>query len=340
MTFLPAADFPPPTKGAALDTGRRFFPFYFMKCVTKSAGPCLIHWEGSKMEMKRDDNLVSTWIEKALAGETDALEKLLCSVQDMVFNLSLRMLGTVPDAEDATQEILVRVMTRLSSFRGESAFSTWVYSTAVHYLLNQKKSLFSQRPLSFEIYSEDILSAQAAQVQDLPDELDREALAEELKLSCSNVMLQCLDPEDRCIFVLGAMFHMDSRIAGEMLSLTPETYRQRLSRIRKKMAGFLSCHCGLAHSDACSCRKRVPYAVSQGRLRPDSPEFKPLALLDARTLSDCKEEMEQLDALAQTFEGLPHYRSPLDAQELMQRIMRAPLFQKTPGGQGGKPCHP
>ncbi len=51
---------------------------------------------------------------------------LIASVQDIVFNMSLRMLGTFADAEDATQDILLKMITHLSSFRGESAFTTWV----------------------------------------------------------------------------------------------------------------------------------------------------------------------------------------------------------------------
>ena len=43
-------------------------------------------------------------VDLAASGNRDALEELLGDVQDMVFNLSLRMLGTVPDAEDACQE--------------------------------------------------------------------------------------------------------------------------------------------------------------------------------------------------------------------------------------------
>lgn len=50
-------------------------------------------------------------VDLAALGNRDALEELLGDVQDMVFNLSLRMLGTVPDAEDACQEILIKVMT-------------------------------------------------------------------------------------------------------------------------------------------------------------------------------------------------------------------------------------
>lgn len=73
---------------------------------------------------------------------------------------------------------------------------------------------------------------------DLTQDVEKSILAEELKLSCTNVMLQCLDTESRCIFILGTMFRVDSRIAGEILGMTPEAYRQRLSRIRKKRLIF------------------------------------------------------------------------------------------------------
>lgn len=63
-------------------------------------------------------------IDLAANGNSAALEKLLASVQDFVFNLSLRMLGTLSDAEDATQEILIKVMTNLFTFRKESEFTT------------------------------------------------------------------------------------------------------------------------------------------------------------------------------------------------------------------------
>ena len=45
-------------------------------------------------------------VEKAVSGDRKALEELLTGIQDPVFHLSLRMLGSIPDAEDATQEIL------------------------------------------------------------------------------------------------------------------------------------------------------------------------------------------------------------------------------------------
>src|SRR5215468_12606043 len=66
-------------------------------------------------------------VRAAAAGDRDGAEAVLAAVRGEVYRLSLRMLGHPADAEDATQEILVLVLTRLASFRGESAFRTWVY---------------------------------------------------------------------------------------------------------------------------------------------------------------------------------------------------------------------
>ena len=142
-------------------------------------------------------------IQKASAGDKSSLETVLLSVRDLVFNLSLRMLGSFPDAEDATQDILLKVMTHLSSFKGESSFSTWVFRIAINHLKNYKKHMFAQIPLSFEFYGNDIQNAKTEEIPDLTQNVEQAILAEELKLSCTNVMLQCLDTESRCIFKIG-----------------------------------------------------------------------------------------------------------------------------------------
>ena len=119
-------------------------------------------------------------IEQATAGDKSALESVILSVQALVFNLSLRMLGAFPDAEDASQDILVKVITHLSSFRGDSSFSTWVFRIAVNHLKNYKKHMFAEIPLSFEFYGDDILNGKMDDVPDLTQDVEKSILAEEL----------------------------------------------------------------------------------------------------------------------------------------------------------------
>lgn len=266
-------------------------------------------------------------IEQAAGGDRAALETVLCSVQDMIFNLSLRMLGLVPDAEDATQEILIKVMTHLGSFRRESRFSTWVFRIAVNHLKDYKKGAFAQRPLSFEIYGEDIASGREADVPDLSGGIDRELLERELKLSCSNVMLQCLDAESRAIYILGTMFRLDSRIAAEILELSPEAYRQRLSRIRKRMGEFLKEYCGLSGTGSCSCKRRVNYAIITHRLNPAHLDFQEIAECGYDDIVSCADAMEELDSLSQIFAGFRAYHSPERINEWVRQMMSTPSFQ-------------
>lgn len=267
-------------------------------------------------------------IEEAVAGNGKALEELLAGVQDMVFNLALRMLGTVHDAEDATQDILIRIMTNLMSFRRECAFKTWVYRLSVNYLLNYKKSMFVEHPLDFEFYGNDIRFAKLDEEDGVLDEMTRKELAKELKLSCSNVMLQCLDAETRCIFILGTMFKLDSRTGAEAMGITPENYRQRLSRARRKVAGFLTEYCGLSGKGFCSCYHRVSYAVAQGRLNPEHMEFSGLQEAELGKLSECTEQMEKLDALACTFEEFPHYRSTVSSSQIVRRLLESDAWKR------------
>ncbi|MFQ7180970.1 MAG: RNA polymerase sigma factor [Hungatella sp.] len=261
----------------------------------------------------------------AAEGDKGALEQLLTGVQDLAFNLSLRMLGTIHDAEDASQEILIRVMTNLASFRGESAFTTWVFRIAVNHLKNYRKSMFAQHPLSFEYYGEDIVSGKEKDIPDLTMGVDRNLLEQELKLSCTNVMLQCLDTDSRCIYILGTMFRVDSRLAAEILEISPEAYRQRLSRIKKKMAGFLDEYCGLSGKGVCSCSKRISYAIATHRVNPEKPEFTSLEE-NTEFLQECKTAMEEIDDRSLVFSSLPAYRTTRAARQYLNEFLKSDCY--------------
>src|SRR3954465_9816646 len=92
-------------------------------------------------------------VARAVEGEQDALAEVLARVQDPVYRLALRMTGRIADAEDATQEILIRIMTRLSMFRGEASLVTWAYRIAVNHLLNLQRR--SAEKLTFASYRQD-----------------------------------------------------------------------------------------------------------------------------------------------------------------------------------------
>lgn len=232
------------------------------------------------------------YINQALNGSKDSLGIIVENIDGLIFNLSLRMLGRIEDAEDAKQDILVKVITNLSSYKGESLFSTWVYRIAVNYLINEKNKQFVNQPLSFEIFGNDIdryITSTVPQV----DSAEKAILSEELKLSCTNVMLQCLVPLDRLVFILGTMFHVDSSIGGEITGLSAGNFRQRLSRSRKVMSDFLSEYCEHGGGIKCRCVNRVTYAQSQQRIDLTLPYSSSLV---PEKIANSKLAMENIDA--------------------------------------------
>ncbi|MEY8432271.1 RNA polymerase sigma factor [Lachnospiraceae bacterium 48-42] len=275
---------------------------------------------------KKTNEELQALVNKATAGDKKALETLVTGVQDIVFNLSLRMLGTFADAEDATQDILLKMITHLSSFRGDSSFTTWVFSIAANHLKNYKKHMFARYPLSFEYYGDDIENGKVQDVPDLTQNVEKDVLAEELKMSCTNVMLQCLDTESRCIFILGTMFKIDSRIAGDILEMTPEAFRQRLSRIRRKMADFLGQYCGEYGGGRCKCKDRVNYAIQSHRINPLQLDYTAATEISIQTMLDVKNAMEDIDDLSQDFSFCKPYQSPERTKHLIQEFLDSTQF--------------
>ncbi|MCI8597099.1 MAG: RNA polymerase subunit sigma-24, partial [Lachnospiraceae bacterium] len=177
-----------------------------------------------------------------------------------------------------------------------------------------------------EYYGDDIENGKIQDVPDLTQNVEKDILAEELKMSCTNVMLQCLDTESRCIFILGTMFKVDSRIAGDILEMTPETYRQKLSRVRKKMADFLGQYCGEYGSGKCKCKDRVNYAIQSHRLNPQQLDYTLATEISAKAMLDVKNAMEEIDDLSQDFSFCKPYQSPERTKHLVQELLDSTQF--------------
>src|SRR4029453_12040853 len=73
-------------------------------------------------------------------GDREALEALVARHQPWIYNIAVRMVYDPHDAEDVTQEVLIKVLTKLSTFEGRSRFRTWLYRIVVNHVLNMKRA--------------------------------------------------------------------------------------------------------------------------------------------------------------------------------------------------------
>jgi len=208
---------------------------------------------------------------RAIDGEREALDNLVRALQGDIYGLALRMLWNRGDAEDATQEILVRVVTRLAQFDFRSKLKTWVYRIAVNYVLDVKKSAVERMHLTFDRFADDLADGLSS---DGPTDADRSLLTEEVKVGCTLGMLQCLDRPHRLAYVLGEILDLPGPEAAEALDITPALLRKRLQHARAAIESFTRAYCGLvSDSTACACHRRVPVALRVGRIREDAVDF-------------------------------------------------------------------
>lgn len=231
---------------------------------------------------------------QALAGDRDAVAGIVRELQRPIYALALRMLWHPEDAQDATQEILVRTVTRLSQFDFRSRLKTWAYRVAANYLLDVKKSCVEREKLSFDSFSEDLLDGLS---NDGPADAELSLLTEEVKVGCTLAMLQCLDRPHRLAYVLGEIFDLPALEAAGAMSLEPAAFRKRLQRAREAIESFTRAHCGLVNDAApCGCHRRVTAAVNLGRVRPGLPLLaeQPASFLEARHLIARVEEAQRV----------------------------------------------
>lgn len=207
---------------------------------------------------------------RAIDGDRHAVAELVRALQADVYGLSLRILWHREDAEDATQEILVRVVTRLAQFDFRSGLKTWVYRVATNYLLDVKRSCVERKQLTFAGFAADLAEGLSSEG---PADGERSVLTEEVKVGCTLGMLQCLDRPHRLAYVLGEIIGLDAPEAAEALGLEHAAFRKRLQRARESIEAFTRVHCGLVADTApCRCNRRVAAAIRLGRVKPNDPE--------------------------------------------------------------------
>jgi len=263
-----------------------------------------------------EDEALGNLVREAQGGDAAALEQVVRAVQDDVFGLALRMLGHPDDAWDATQEVLIRITTKLSTFRGESRFRTWVYRVTAYAVLNFRTELRKPEHTFGQAGAQ--LDAALDAYEAAPSiEPEREVLANEVKVACTNGMLLCLDRPHRLAYIFGEILELSGDDAAAILEITPATFRKRLSRARGEIEGFLKKHCGLADpANRCRCARVVPAAIAAGVV---DPRRLVLGAMRAKQADRLRLDIEKMRSGAEVFRSLPSYAAPTDFAATLRR---------------------
>jgi RNA polymerase sigma factor (sigma-70 family) len=269
---------------------------------------------------------------RARAGDRRALEELVQRHQGWIYNIALRMLFHPQDSEDATQEILVKVVTRLSSLEGRSSFRTWLYRIVVNHVLNMKRGRVEHESTSFAPYGAALDATPDLELADPKGETaETRALVTETMLSCTSGMLLCLDREQRLSYILGAIFDVSDTVAAEVLEISPENFRQRLARARRDLRNFMNDKCGLVNqANPCRCAKKTRGFIQAGHVDPENLLFVRERVCEVREAAPkAYETIKTLDdKCADIYRRHPFYKAP-DLAQMVRQLVKSPDLKRS-----------
>ena len=162
-----------------------------------------------------------SWVERAQQADTAAFEALYRMHVDKVYGLCLRMTGNVAEAEDCTQEAFIQAWNKLSKFRGDSAFSTWIHRIAVNTVLGRIRK--SQR-------EKDRIQA-VTDISPVPETVGDSGNFEDLQQAVDD-----LPTGARHVFVLHAVYGYSHDETGDMLGIATGTSKAQLHRAKRLLA--------------------------------------------------------------------------------------------------------
>jgi len=274
-------------------------------------------------------------IRLAQGGNRDALEQLVRRHQSWIYNLVLRMVYHPQDAEDATQEVLIKLLTKLSTFQGKSSVRTWLYRIVTNHVLNMRRAGLETKGWTFGRYGDGLASAPD---EELPDPravpADVALLVDEARIGCSSGLLLCLDREQRLIFVLGEIFGVTDAVGAELLEMSRDNFRQKLARARRDLYSFMQNKCGLVNTaNPCRCAKKTQAFMRAGYVDPAKLLFASAHVTRVRELAPrTRDDLASLDAAcAEIHRDHPFHAGP-DFAAALKRFIAGPGVQSLIGG--------
>ncbi|HKS40867.1 MAG TPA: RNA polymerase sigma factor [Blastocatellia bacterium] len=168
---------------------------------------------------------------RAAAGDTAAFEQLYAQHHRRVYSLCLRMLGNASQAEDMTQEAFLQVYKKIGSFRGDSAFTTWLHRLTV----NQVLMHFRKRGVKLEHTSEE---GDFTNVVETPIQSTRRiSMVDRLALEKA---ISELPPGYRTVFVLHDVEGYEHEEIANLLGVSIGTSKSQLHKARMRLRELLT----------------------------------------------------------------------------------------------------
>ena len=214
-------------------------------------------------------------IKLAKQGSKSSLDQLIKLHEPYIYNLAWKYTNDQDEAKDLSQEVLISIVTKLSTFKGKSSFRTWAYRILVNRFLETKRRPMEDRWLSFDDFAHELNAIPNPELT-LEEEEEQLLRTKTARVRCMSGMLMCLTREQRLIYLIGDVFGFDHNIGSEIFGLTKQNYRKKLSRTRSEFHAFMNKQCGLVNLDnPCRCSKKAKAMQAAGKMQINAKLFDP-----------------------------------------------------------------
>jgi len=272
----------------------------------------------------KDDMLT---VREAQAGSQKALEKLVKTHQEFIYNVALKLIRNPDEAADLSQEAMIKMITKLNQFKGRSNFRTWLYKIVINHFIKSKKRKSELEVGSFEKYGGFLDGVYSAEEMDAEEQKKRRDDIIFVRNRCMTSMLLCLDRQQRMVFILGAIFNIKSKTASQLLNITAENFRQQLSRAKADLFQFMENKCGLINpNNPCRCAKKTKGFINDGLIDTSDHQFKEVVLKRIKEIAIANNAK-----LANLIEGkyLAFFRDqPYEDKDVTKELTKTILFNK------------
>jgi RNA polymerase sigma factor (sigma-70 family) len=258
-------------------------------------------------------------LQRAKEGSGAALEKLVKRYQRFIYNVALKFVKDPDEAADLTQEVLIKMVTKLSAYKGNSSLRTWLYRIVVNHFLKTRRPKKGPETRSFTEYGDFLDHAYAAQEMTAEEHVRYNEQIIQTRNACMSGMLLCLDRQQRMVFILGAIFNLKSPVAARILGITADNFRQQLSRAKADLFRFMDNKCGLVNpANPCRCHKKTKGFIAEGKVDATAGRFTAETVETIRSVSP--DANKRLDALMEGKYLRFFLEQPYEHRELSKQL--------------------
>lgn len=274
----------------------------------------------------KNDKPDSILVDEILNGNKSSLNNLILRHQPFIYNIAWKMIGDPQKAEDLTQEALLKIISNLSSFNQRSSFRTWAYRIVRNHFLNDLKKPSNIFANNFEDLGAMLDASPSIEIS-AEEQQEKWEEIREVRLQCLSGMLLCLTKEQRLIYIIGDIFNADHTIGSEIMEISKDNYRKKLSNARRDLHNFMLNKCGLVNkSNPCRCHKKVTVALEHGMVDAKNLLFnkKEYTTFQKTIEPDANYLVDESELIYSQLHRDHSYKTQFDKKNFLQAILENP----------------